>query len=423
MGKMERHYLSEIYGDISQEEFDLLLADVKENGFIDPKIMVFEGKILDGWHRYRVASELELIDSLHFVEKPDGINPYSYSKSKNRLRRHLTESQRSQLSVEKNKWIPHGGDRSKSPNGDLKSRKEMAQEANVSLRSIDRSKQVSRLGRSEEVIKGEKSANAVLVEERQSAKPQIEPVTDIPILESDLDEEEWHIYECRRCDHASKIESPENAYCKYCYTTHSDWDYGEDYPQPETPLTHSHLKQKSAEKKQNAGMTNATGNEEWYTPKDYMEKVQLVLGDIDLDPASCEVANETVKAKRYFTKEQDGLLQDWAGAVYINPPYTRAIVAQFTDKLIHHYQRGDVSQAILLVYATTDTDWFQKALSASDAVLFTNARIKFYNVSGTQPGHYGQALFYFGKDTEKFNQVFSDKGVIAWQYNSQMTAK
>ena len=212
------------------------------------------------------------------------------------------------------------------------------------------------------------------------------------------------------------------------------------------PLTRSYLKEKSQEKKQaekeiepvtdipildltspdgqRAGMTQASGNEEWYTPSEYMDSVrELFGGSIDLDPASCDVANEIVKAERYFTKEQDGLQQDWEGSVYLNPPYTRAVVAEFTDKLIHHYQRGDVSQAILLVYATTDTDWFQKALSASDAVLFTNSRIKFYNVSGTQPGHYGQALFYFGKKAEEFNRLFSDKGAIVWRYNSQMTAK
>lgn len=190
------------------------------------------------------------------------------------------------------------------------------------------------------------------------------------------------------------------------------------------PLTRSSLKEKSAEKKDKAGMTNASGNEEWYTPSGYMDSVREVFGGtIDLDPASCEAANEVVKAKRYFTKEHDGLQQGWEGSVYLNPPYTRTVVAEFTDKLIHHYQRGDVSQAILLVYATTDTDWFQKALAASDAVLFTNSRIKFYNVSGTQPGHYGQALFYFGKKVEEFNRLFSDKGAILWRYNSQMTAK
>ena len=36
---------------------------------------------------------------------------------------------------------------------------------------------------------------------------------------------------------------------------------------------------------------------------------------------SCQ---ETVKAKRYFTAEDDGLSQPWAGRVWLNPPYSRA---------------------------------------------------------------------------------------------------
>ena len=60
----------------------------------------------------------------------------------------------------------HGGDRSKSSNDGLKTREEMAEAANVSTPTIDRAKQVSRLGHSEEVISGEKSASAVMEEER-----------------------------------------------------------------------------------------------------------------------------------------------------------------------------------------------------------------------------------------------------------------
>jgi len=48
-----------------------------------------------------------------------------------------------------------------------------------------------------------------------------------------------------------------------------------------------------------------TGCIEWYTPLDYINAVREVMGDIDLDPASCIEANTIVKAKKYFTKEEN----------------------------------------------------------------------------------------------------------------------
>ena len=44
-------------------------------------------------------------------------------------------------------------------------------------------------------------------------------------------------------------------------------------------------------------------NCEWYTPPYIIEKAKLVLGTIDLDPASCEYANRTVGASKIYTAE------------------------------------------------------------------------------------------------------------------------
>ncbi len=65
-----------------------------------------------------------------------------------------------------------------------------------------------------------------------------------------------------------------------------------------------------------------------------LEDVRAVLGQIDLDPASCEFAQKRVKAKRYFTKQDDGLQQRWFGNVFLNPPYQMPAIEQFTDKLL-----------------------------------------------------------------------------------------
>ena len=44
---------------------------------------------------------------------------------------------------------------------------------------------------------------------------------------------------------------------------------------------------------------------EWYTPKKYIEAARIVMGNIDLDPASSKMANEIVKAPAYFTRDDD----------------------------------------------------------------------------------------------------------------------
>lgn len=59
---------------------------------------------------------------------------------------------------------------------------------------------------------------------------------------------------------------------------------------------------------------------EWATPSDFFARIQERYGPFDLDPAAT-AAN--AKAPRFFTKEDNGLAQEWRGAVYCNPPYGR----------------------------------------------------------------------------------------------------
>ena len=174
---MIRHELSAIFGDMPNTEYATLLKSVQDNGFTHPKIITYEDKILDGWHRCRVAEHLGKISDLVF-EELSGVDPAEFVLAENLHRRHLTASQRGQMVVEANDWATGGGDRmseeyktTASNDAVVKTKRELAQQANVSTPTIDRAKQVSRAGRSEEVISGEKSASAVIKEERDKAAP------------------------------------------------------------------------------------------------------------------------------------------------------------------------------------------------------------------------------------------------------------
>jgi ParB family chromosome partitioning protein len=154
-----------------------------------------------------------------------------------------------------------------------------------------------------------------------------------------------------------------------------------------------------------------SGENEWYTPPAYIAAAREVLGAIDLDPASSAKANETVGAARYFTREDSGLLKPWGGRVWMNPPYESALVGQFVSKLCEHVASGDVTSAILLVNNGTETTWFQDGMNLAKAVCFPAGRVKFLDEEG-KPGAplQGQALLYFGPDSQAFLEVFGRFG-------------
>lgn len=156
------------------------------------------------------------------------------------------------------------------------------------------------------------------------------------------------------------------------------------------------------------------GNNEWYTPPEYIEAGRLVMGQIDLDPASSEIANQIVKASCYFTTESDGLAREWAGRVWMNPPYAAELIGKFSDKLIEHFTDGDVTEAIVLVNNATETAWFQAMLGQSSAVCFVKRRVKFLNPEGNPVGAplQGQALLYLGDKPGTFADYFRQFGAI-----------
>ena len=65
--------------------------------------------------------------------------------------------------------------------------------------------------------------------------------------------------------------------------------------------------------------------DEWYTPNTIISDAHQLLGGIDLDPASCETAQRTVQAKRYFTKSDDGLAKQWRGNVWLNRAHSQIL--------------------------------------------------------------------------------------------------
>jgi len=162
-------------------------------------------------------------------------------------------------------------------------------------------------------------------------------------------------------------------------------------------------------------VTNNSGNDEWYTPKKYIEMARKVLDTIDVDPASCEHANKTVKAKIFYTAKSNGLSKDWIGNVWLNPPYSATLIKKFADKVVLERKNGNIKQGIILVNNATETKWFKAMIDVASAVAFPTGRIRYE--STTQEMNtplQGQAFIYIGDNPAKFCDVFKTLCWVAY---------
>jgi hypothetical protein len=154
---------------------------------------------------------------------------------------------------------------------------------------------------------------------------------------------------------------------------------------------------------------------EHYTPREYIEAARELMGSIDLDPASCAEANETVKAAKWYGKREDGLSMNWAGNIWLNPPggKLKFSMNHVTGKmewkevpkgpgtssafvwyahLATKWERGEIRSAVFLAFTLEMLRLGQGATIAPQAFprCYPKDRIKFIekggNVGGS-PGH------------------------------------
>lgn len=98
---------------------------------------------------------------------------------------------------------------------------------------------------------------------------------------------------------------------------------------------------------------------EHYTPIEIIEASRNLMGVIQLDPASCRLANNNVKAEKYYSKSDDAInmnIEDWkAETLFLNPP-GGCIKKDFNGKWVES-RRGESSQAI----------WWDKLVEAYES--------------------------------------------------------
>jgi hypothetical protein len=152
---------------------------------------------------------------------------------------------------------------------------------------------------------------------------------------------------------------------------------------------------------------------EHYTPQYILDAVIACMGAIDLDPASNSREIPNVPSARYYTVQDNGLVQPWEGRVFLNPPFGPG-VEQWFSKLYQERSAGRTTAAIVLWKSATETAAWKTLTAISCRVCFPSARIRFVGPAGDSgPGPtFSPALFYVGERPELFEKAFAGIGMV-----------
>lgn len=159
---------------------------------------------------------------------------------------------------------------------------------------------------------------------------------------------------------------------------------------------------------------------EHYTPESILDLVIEVMSKIDLDPCSNSKDDPHVPAADHYTAEDDGLTLPWHGSVYMNPPYGR-VIGEWVTKLVGEFEAGNVTEAIALVPARTDTEWWNRLTSCNRTiplVCFIRGRLTF--IGNEDPAPFPSAVVYLGDNRTEFYEVFSAIGRIWATWNDEL---
>ena len=147
-----QHPLSAAFPAMTDAEFQALKDSIDVNGVLNP-ITIYEGMVIDGWHRYSAAQDLGM--DCPSLEMDDSIDPIDFVKAQNDNRRHLTASQRAAAIVSIYSWHPAHREKKGEVTSPLsKTNAELAAIAKVSTKTIKQAKAAQKAGLTDAVKEG-----------------------------------------------------------------------------------------------------------------------------------------------------------------------------------------------------------------------------------------------------------------------------
>lgn len=373
------HEVANIFPMMSDEEFAGLVDDIRANGQLQP-IYVYKGEIIDGRNRYRACVQLGIEPN---VREWDGNGSLvSFVVSLNLQRRHLSPSQKATVAVDilpmleaeaRERQREHGN----TAPGKGKTLSQIFDEVIIEPRSRDE-------GRAAEQAAQIVGTNRQYVHDAKRLKEE-SPALFEKVRSGDV-----------ALNVAAEVaRKTPGAVREFIEKVESGIKPTESFRQ----VSHQLL--------------NASKSNEYYTPIELLDSAREVMGGIDLDPASCKEANENVRAKRYYTIDDDGFSKPWRGRLWMNPPYgkdegeTEGNQARWVRRICEEYAAGNVTEAMVLVNAVPGNKWFHPLWDHT--ICFTYRRIHFINSSA--PTH-SNVIVYLGANIKKFVEVFSKHGAV-----------
>lgn len=117
---------------------------------------------------------------------------------------------------------------------------------------------------------------------------------------------------------------------------------------------------------------------EWATPQELFDRLNA---QYHFETDVCATA-ENAKCGKFYTKEQDGMKQDWRGVCWMNPPYGKEI-GKWMEKA-YTESRTAGATVVCLVPARTDTAWWHDYAMKGN-ITFLRGRLKFGGCKNSAP--------------------------------------
>ncbi len=177
-----------------------------------------------------------------------------------------------------------------------------------------------------------------------------------------------------------------------------------------------------------AGRTVNSQSQSWGTPQKYITAIKHFFGgNIALDPCSNEFSIVNAETE-FMLPEHDGLREDWNyPTIYMNPPYGAdrkrgTTIKNWLNKCLITHKNYNSEILALVPVATNTAHWKNSVFGHAKAVCFLyDTRLKFLeNGSGGGKGApMACAMIYWGKDYDKFYDIFIEYGAIVDLSNLQ----